>query len=182
MAREPGLPGRRPGPLGARGAVLLLLLAAALASAAALDLGPGKLAPGQGGLELAGRFFARAVRPAIAWEADVVPPGTEPLLVETLHAMGKTVLFAAAAMALSLVLGVVLGFLGSTAWWEGDQVRAKVAPALVGPDVPAYSVEGTTSIVSLESDVLGKLSLIESDPGPHTTAYGLLADFLNAVK
>lgn len=68
------------------------------------------------------------------------------------------------------------------AWREGDQVRAKVGPALVGPDVPAYSVEGTTSIVSLESDVLGKLSLIESDPGPHTTAYGLLADFLNAVK
>jgi homoserine dehydrogenase len=40
---------------------------------------------------------------------------------------------------------------------------------------------GTTSIVEFESDVLGKLSLIEADPGPHTTAYGLLADFLNAV-
>jgi hypothetical protein len=24
--------------------------------------------------------------------------------------------------------------------------------------------------------------VIETDPGPHTTAYGLLADFLNAVR
>jgi len=28
---------------------------------------------------------------------------------------------------------------------------------------------------------LGNLSVIETDPGPHTTAYGLLADFINAV-
>jgi hypothetical protein len=30
--------------------------------------------------------------------------------------------------------------------------------------------------------VLGQLSVMERDPGPHTTAYGLLADFLNAVR
>jgi homoserine dehydrogenase len=57
-----------------------------------------------------------------------------------------------------------------------------VAPALVGPDVPAYTIDGTTSIVTLESDVLGSLSLIETDPSTNTTAYGLLADFLNAVN
>jgi homoserine dehydrogenase len=57
-----------------------------------------------------------------------------------------------------------------------------VAPQMVGVESPLYGVEGTTSIVQIESDVLGKLSLIEEDPGPHTTAYGLLADFLNAVK
>ena len=26
------------------------------------------------------------------------------------------------------------------------------------------------------------LSIVESNPGPETTAYGLLADFINAVK
>jgi hypothetical protein len=41
---------------------------------------------------------------------------------------------------------------------------------------------GTTSILQIDSDVLGKLSLIEEDPSPKTTAYGLLADFLNAVQ
>ena len=68
------------------------------------------------------------------------------------------------------------------AWQEDGEVRAKVAPALIGPEIPAYTVDGTTSIVTLESDVLGSLSLIETNPSPDTTAYGLLADFLNAIK
>ena len=65
---------------------------------------------------------------------------------------------------------------------DGDQVRAKVAPQKVASDAPMYGIEGTTSIVQIESAVLGTLSLIEENPGPHTTAYGLLADFLNATK
>lgn len=65
---------------------------------------------------------------------------------------------------------------------QGDEVRARVAPEMVGMESPLYGVEGTTSIVQFEMDVLGLLSVIESDPGPHTTAYGLLADFINAVR
>ncbi|KAA3643096.1 MAG: homoserine dehydrogenase [Chloroflexi bacterium] len=61
-------------------------------------------------------------------------------------------------------------------------VHASVAPEMVGPESPLFIIDGTTSIVQLETDVLGKLSLIEEDPGPHTTAYGLLADFINAVS
>ncbi len=49
-------------------------------------------------------------------------------------------------------------------------------------DSPMFNVEGTTSIIQFETDVLGLLSVVESDPGPDTTAYGLLADFINAVK
>jgi len=64
---------------------------------------------------------------------------------------------------------------------DGDQVQAKVAPQKVGIESPMYGIEGTTSIVQFESDVLGTLSLIEENPGPHTTAYGLLADFLNTL-
>jgi homoserine dehydrogenase len=66
--------------------------------------------------------------------------------------------------------------------WEDDQLETRVAPEMVGIGSPLYGIEGTTSIIQIESDVLGKLSLIEEDPGPHTTAYGLMADFLNAVK
>lgn len=65
---------------------------------------------------------------------------------------------------------------------DGDGVRARVAPELVGVESPLFGVTGTTSIVQFETDVLGKLSIIEADPGPHTTAYGLFADFLNAVR
>ena len=60
-------------------------------------------------------------------------------------------------------------------------VLARVAPEMVGPESPLFIINGTTSIVQFDTDVLGKLSLIEEDPGPHTTAYGLLADFINAV-
>lgn len=64
----------------------------------------------------------------------------------------------------------------------GGRVTGRVAPALVPVSSPFYGIEGTTSLVEFETDVLGTLTLIESDPGPHTTAYGLLADFLNAVR
>ena len=65
---------------------------------------------------------------------------------------------------------------------DGDKVSGKVAPELVEMSSPLFSVEGTSSIVEFKSDVLGDLSIVEKDPGPDTTAYGLLADFINAVK
>ena len=64
---------------------------------------------------------------------------------------------------------------------DGDTFKGKVAPELVSSDSPFYSVEGTSSIVKFNTDVLGGLTIIETDPGAHTTAYGLLADFINAV-
>jgi len=69
-----------------------------------------------------------------------------------------------------------------TARRQGQQVLAKVAPELVGSDSPLYGVNGTSSIVAFETDVLPQLSIVEGNPGPETTAYGLLADFINAVK
>ena len=65
---------------------------------------------------------------------------------------------------------------------DGERVSARVRPEMVSASSPLYPVDGTTSIVTFETDVLGLLSVIETDPGPHTTAYGLLADFLNAVR
>jgi len=65
---------------------------------------------------------------------------------------------------------------------QGDAVIGRVYPQTVGMDSPMYGATGTTSIVQFESDTLGLLSVVEADPGPHTTAYGLLADFVNAVR
>jgi homoserine dehydrogenase len=64
----------------------------------------------------------------------------------------------------------------------GGGVQARVAPELVTPDSPLFQVNGTTSIVQFETDALGLLSVIEENPGPDTTAYGLLADFVNAAR
>ncbi len=68
-----------------------------------------------------------------------------------------------------------------TAEKQDDGVTAKVAPARVGPDSPLYSVGGTSSYCQFKLDVLPGLGVLESDPGPETTAYGLLADFLNIL-
>jgi len=60
-------------------------------------------------------------------------------------------------------------------------IFASVQPQKIGPESHFFNVSGTSAILEIESDVLGKLSLIEENPSPRTTAYGLLADFLNAV-
>ena len=64
----------------------------------------------------------------------------------------------------------------------GDSVKARVIPEMVEHDSPLFGVEGTSSIVTFETDVLPGLSIVESNPGPETTAYGLLADFINAIR
>jgi homoserine dehydrogenase len=61
-------------------------------------------------------------------------------------------------------------------------VKATVQPQLIAPGSNFYHISGTSSTLEISSDVLGKLTLIEEDPSPRTTAYGLLADLLNAFK
>jgi homoserine dehydrogenase len=69
-----------------------------------------------------------------------------------------------------------------TAEKDGKIVKSRVAPELVSPSSPLYSVEGSSSMVEFHTDTLASLSILEGNPGPETTAYGLLADFINAVK
>ena len=61
-------------------------------------------------------------------------------------------------------------------------LKTTVQPEMVGADSNLFHVSGTSAILEITSDVLGKLTLIEEDPSPRTTAYGLLADLLNAFK
>ena len=65
---------------------------------------------------------------------------------------------------------------------HSNGVIARVAPQRVGPDSPLYSVNGTSSFCQFKLDVLPGLGILESDPGPETTAYVLLADFLNILE
>jgi homoserine dehydrogenase len=64
---------------------------------------------------------------------------------------------------------------------NGSIVKGCVAPELVSPASPLYSVNGSSSIVEFHTDTLSSLSILEGNPGPETTAYGLLADFIHAV-
>jgi homoserine dehydrogenase len=60
--------------------------------------------------------------------------------------------------------------------------EASVAPQRVNPRSPLYSINGTSSFVQFQLDTLPGLGILESDPGPETTAYGLLADLINAAR
>lgn len=68
------------------------------------------------------------------------------------------------------------------AWRDGDRAVGTVAPEMVTANSPLFSVNGTSSIVEFQTDTLSRLAIVENDPGPETTAYGLLADFINAVR
>lgn len=61
------------------------------------------------------------------------------------------------------------------------KLHASVQPSQLARDDPLYQVSGTSSAVTFWSDVLGPLTVLETDPGPETTAYGLLADFVRAA-
>lgn len=129
---------RRPPPLGPRGAVLLLLGVLGLVAALALGLTPSKLLPNRGGLELLGRFLAAAVRPALDYQGEFRPE--TPFLLKVLAATGRTLLFAVAAMSLSLLVGLPLGVLASSVWWRpeafgGGRLRLLARPLLVGARV-----------------------------------------------
>ena len=66
-------------------------------------------------------------------------------------------------------------------------MQAQVSAQLVSPSSPLFGMQDSTTGVAFRTDVLGDYSIIESEregmlAGPIPTAYGLLADFINAVK
>ncbi len=84
-----------------------------------------------------GRFFAAALQPALAYE-DGSPASEDPFLGEIVVATYKTLVYAAAAISLSLIGGLIFGVLGSARIWlalsasggdpdlHGDGVDAEV--------------------------------------------------------
>lgn len=69
-----------------------------------------------------------------------------------------------------------------SSWREGSEVRGRVRPERIRHEDPLYHVRGTSSQITFVSDVLGDLTITGEDPGPDTTAYGMFADLLNAVR
>ena len=65
---------------------------------------------------------------------------------------------------------------------EAGRVSASVRPAQVEPRGPFGSVTGTTLAIHYELDVLPGLTVIAHDPDLKSTAYGLLADFIEAAR
>jgi homoserine dehydrogenase len=61
-------------------------------------------------------------------------------------------------------------------------ISASVAPERLKSDDPLAHVHGTSLLIAFETDIFRELIIGERDPGPEATAYGMLSDFVNAVR
>jgi homoserine dehydrogenase len=57
-----------------------------------------------------------------------------------------------------------------------------VKPEWLAAGDPLASVHGTSLLIAFETDIFKELVISERDPGPEATAYGMLSDFVNAVR
>ncbi len=65
---------------------------------------------------------------------------------------------------------------------KSGSLVTSIHPELVDPSSPFFAVEGTSSMVKFETDVLPGLGILEINPGPETTAFGLLSDLIRVFK
>ena len=65
---------------------------------------------------------------------------------------------------------------------EDDKVIASVRPERVSMTDPMAKISGSSSYIYFESDIFPGLAITEENPGLYATAYGMLADFVRAVR
>ena len=90
--------------------------------------------------------------------------GLDPATLQTARAEGKP---------FKLITRAVVNADGS--------VTASVRPEQVALTDPLGGVRGTSLAIHFELDVIPGLTIVSHRPNLQSTAYGLLADFLNAV-
>ncbi len=91
----------------------VVIAAVVVAAGWGLGLRFGDLMPGEGGWRLVREFFAAALVPAFDYEAASVPEDACPFWIKVARAALETVRIAAAGMAVSLLVGIPLGFAAS---------------------------------------------------------------------
>jgi homoserine dehydrogenase len=70
----------------------------------------------------------------------------------------------------------------SRAWREGDKLRASVRPEQIEAGDEFSTLGGSSLAITFALDVLPGLTLIARSPNLESTAYGLLADFINVAR
>ncbi|MEZ5065649.1 MAG: hypothetical protein R3B81_13025 [bacterium] len=122
--------------------VLLGLLAAGVASAIWLRLDPRALfAPGSG--EVLARFFRAALSPALLSSTGAS------LWPDVLDGIRATVAFAAGGMTLAIALGLPLGYLASSAWWDEDPSPGRRRRGRVITSAARWLIAGMRSVHEL---------------------------------
>ena len=65
---------------------------------------------------------------------------------------------------------------------EGDSVKLQVSPEHIGPDNVFWPVDGTSSAVTISTDLMGDVTVIETNPTVTQTAYAVFSDLLLTVE
>lgn len=65
---------------------------------------------------------------------------------------------------------------------EDDSVRLSVKPEIVEADSIFWSVDGTSSGLTIKTDLMGDITVLEGNPLVTQTAYGVLSDLLLVVE
>lgn len=65
---------------------------------------------------------------------------------------------------------------------EGSRIELKVAPERVGPDSLMWPVDGTSSMLTISTDLMGDVTIVESNPMLTQTAYAVFSDLLLTVE
>jgi len=103
--------------LGSRRLTLLAAVFLLVAGLLVLGARPGDLKPSEGGLRLAGEFLKAAFQPALDYESGDLPATAPPFWEKVGRSLLLTLRYAVVAMSMALGAGVLLGVLGSRAWW-----------------------------------------------------------------
>ena len=70
----------------------------------------------------------------------------------------------------------------SRAYYDSSQLIAEVYPQMIGKDDILHVGQGTTSVISIETEAMGTITLVEHDPEVIQTAYGVLSDLITIVR
>jgi len=70
----------------------------------------------------------------------------------------------------------------ATARPTADGVKLRVAVEQIGQDHPFWSVDGTSSALTISTDLMGDITIVESNPTVTQTAYGVFSDMLLIVE
>jgi homoserine dehydrogenase len=62
------------------------------------------------------------------------------------------------------------------------KIRARIAAETLSPEDLFYSIDAFSNALLLETDLMGKLAIIEQDPNITQTAYGLFSDLLSIIS
>lgn len=65
---------------------------------------------------------------------------------------------------------------------DGDNVKGKVYPAFVDNKDIFGNIDSTTSILSITTDLMGEICMVEKNPEIQQTAYGIFSDLLTLIK